>query len=96
METSFIGTATTVNLFDGVSNDELYEKFEMRDRTEGIGMVGDGMEWVKRNTFRLYEMYRGWMTRERIREYFDNEVRWRVGWGRPAVTWEKRVKGYRV
>ncbi len=81
-----------VNRMDGESSENVYRKFGMSSR--GEGMICGVVEMMKRSTLRwfghLERMYERELTKRIYRSKIDaGNVR-----GRPSVKWEDRVMEY--
>ncbi len=77
---------------DGVSNESVYESYDMESRANGVncGVV----EWVERNTLRWFEYIERMGSEEFVNKVYMSESVGPNNRGRPPGRWRGRVKEY--
>ena len=92
VEMSYLRGACSRTWQDMESNENVYERFGMRSKGEGIkcGVV----EWVKRNSLRWFGHVERMKKEELTKRVYNSEIEGRGVRGRPPVRWMSRVEEY--
>ncbi len=89
---SYLRGACGVTRWNGVSNENVYERCGMKVCGSGVGC--DVVEWVKRSTLRWIGNIERMENDEFIRKVYLSSVESSSRKGRPLGRWEDRVKEY--
>ena len=92
VEMSYLRGACGRTWQDMESNENVYERFGMRSKGEGIkcGVV----EWVKRNSLRWFGHVERMRKEDLTKRVYNSEIEGRGVRGRPPVRWMSRVEEY--
>ncbi len=92
VEMGYLRGACEVNRWDGVSNENVYERCGMRGHGSGVGC--GVVEWVKRSTLRWLGHIERMENKEFVKNVYLGSVEGTNRRGRPLGRWEDRVKEY--
>ncbi len=92
VEMRYLRGACGVSRWDGLSNESVYERCDMRGRESGVGC--GVVEWVKRITLRWFGHIERMGNEEFVKKMYQSSVEGTNRRGRPLRRWEDRVREY--
>ncbi len=92
VEMSYLRGACGVSRWDGLSNENGYERCGMRGHGSGVGC--GVAEWVKRSILRWFGHIERMGNEEFVEKVYLSSVEGSNRRGRPPLRWEDRVKEY--